>query len=249
MEEQEQIIAELKGDLSRVTKRYGLLESKLKGERALKDEAKLLQLELQSECKKNKQNLKRLEQVMHNCIQAQFFMSDQEWAQQHQQQIFEDSSRDHNQGMDLGDGDDCRASTSHDTLDTEEDMEIGDPGFAPHEEKCEFRLDGMKVLPAVYCGMDLTGLLSVSAVEPKCREIVAKNQFFELHHLHKADDLQFTQQHLVTTDRSSEGESCVLTIASSSSLQNKQPKTRPEFYTLLYAFWERQCHSWNICLS
>ena len=225
MEQQERIIAELKGDLSRVTKRYGLLESKLKGERALKDEAKLLRLELQSERKKNKQNLKRLEQAMHNCIQAQFFASDLERAQQHQQQIFEDSSRDHIQGMDLGGGDGRRASTSHDPLDTEEDMEIGDPGFTPHEEKHEFCLDGTKVVPAAYCGMDLTGLLSVSAVEPKCREMVAKNQFFELHHLYKADDLQFTQQRLVTTDRSSEGDGCVLTISSSSSLQNKQPKT------------------------
>ena len=38
------------------------------------------------------------------------------------------------------------------------------------------------------------------------------------------------------TEGSSEGEGCVLTVLSSSSLQNKQPKTRPEFYTLLYTF-------------
>ena len=142
---------------------------------------------------------------MHDRIQAQFFMSDLERAQQHQQQISEESSRDHNQGTDLGGGDGHRASTSRDALDMEEDMEIGNPGFAPHDEKCEFCLDGTKVVPAMYRGMDLMGLLLVSAIEPKCREMVAKNQFFELHHLHKADDLQSSQQCLVTTDGSSEG--------------------------------------------
>ena len=36
--------------------------------------------------------------------------------------------------------------------------------------------------------------MSFSAVEPKCREMIAKHQLFELYHLHKADDVEFTEQ-------------------------------------------------------
>ena len=83
--------------------------------------------------------------------------------------------------------------------------------------------------------MNLQGLLSVLAVEPCCQEMIASNQFFELHHLHKVDDLQFTQQRIITEGKGGE-EGCVLTVSSASALQTKQPKSRLEFYTLLYAF-------------
>ena len=74
-------------------------------------------------------------------------------------------------------------------------FKAGEPAARPREEKREFHLYGTKVIPSVYKGMDLQGLVSVSAVEPKCREMIAKHQFFELYHLHKADDVEFTQQH------------------------------------------------------
>ena len=72
-------------------------------------------------------------------------------------------------------------------------------------------------------------------MEPHCKEMITNNQFFELHHLHKVDDLQFTQQCIVTEGKEGE-EGCVLTISLASAFQTKQPKSCPEFYTLLYMF-------------
>ena len=65
--------------------------------------------------------------------------------------------------------------------------------------------------------------------------MIARNQIFELYHLSKIDYLSFTQQKLIAkgTDGS---KGCVLTMSSASSLQNRQPKTRPEFFALLYSF-------------
>ena len=78
-------------------------------------------------------------------------------------------------------------------LDLDEDeVEEVSPCKRIKEDKHEFNLDGTKVVPALYNGMNLNGVLSVSSVEPCCREMIARHQFFELYHLHKADDLQFT---------------------------------------------------------
>ena len=97
---------------------YRLLQSKLKGEWDLKDEAKLLRLELQAECKKNKRNLQRLQQAMHNKIQAQFFATDLQHTQQ-QQKAFTASSRAQGQGQ----GDGPWVTTGWDAQDSEDDME------------------------------------------------------------------------------------------------------------------------------
>ena len=104
----------------------------------------------------------------------------------------------------------------------------------PREDpKHEFDLDGSKIVPARYERMEIEGLLTMSAVEPKCREMIAKNQFFELFHLHKVDDLDFTHQHILTDTEDSDG--CSLTV-SSGSVKTQQPKSRPDFFQLLYSF-------------
>ena len=46
------------------------------------------------------------------------------------------------------------------------------------DPKREFDLDGLKIVPAKYDRMDIEGLLTMSAVEPKCIEMIAKDQFF-----------------------------------------------------------------------
>ena len=120
------------------------------------------------------------------------------------------------------------------------------------DQKCEFNLDGSEVIPAEYDGMDVQGLLSMSAVEPKCHKMIAKNQFFELHHLHKADGLEFSQQRILTDADESDG--CIVTVSSNVS-KSQQPKSRPEFFQLLYSLYynfrecvdDPKCHRDHVC--
>ena len=57
---------------------------------------------------------------------------------------------------------------------------LGPDPKKPKENKSEFELDGQKTIPAKYEEMDLTNLLNIASVEPKCREMIAQNIFFEL---------------------------------------------------------------------
>ena len=77
-------------------------------------------------------------------------------------------------------------------LDEQQDFKAGEPAAWPIKEKHEFNLDRPKFISSVY--KKLHSLVSFSAVEPKCREMIAKHQLFELYHLHKADDVEFTEQ-------------------------------------------------------
>ena len=48
------------------------------------------------------------------------------------------------------------------------------------EEKSEFNLEGIKIVLAKYEGMNMEGLLVHNAVDMRCREMIVKDQFFEL---------------------------------------------------------------------
>ena len=65
----------------------------------------------------------------------------------------------------------------------------------PKENKSEFELDGQKSIPAKYEEMDLTNLLNIASVEPKCREMIGQNIFFELKALQKGSEIE--QQRVV----------------------------------------------------
>ena len=66
----------------------------------------------------------------------------------------------------------------------------------PREDKSEFDLDGATKVPAKYTKMNISNLMGLSAVDPKCREYIVKNVFFEIKHLYKFDKVAFTQQHI-----------------------------------------------------
>ena len=55
------------------------------------------------------------------------------------------------------------------------------PEKKQRDEKSEFNLEGVKIVAAKYEGMNMEGLLVHSAVDMHCREMIAKDQFFELH--------------------------------------------------------------------
>ena len=68
--------------------------------------------------------------------------------------------------------------------------------------------------------MNLAGLLNLSSVDERPCEKIGKGQFVELYAIHKVDDVSSS---INDKDRSS-------------SVKSQQPKTRPEFFQLLYRF-------------
>ena len=185
---------ELQSQLDHFNARHAILESKLKGDKKLIKESKRLCIELKQQCRKNQESLTRLEQAMLDKQQAETYVTQMERARLRGAEVVysrvqPEASRNPVRDMEHEDMD----------LDVDkEEVEEVSPRKQIKEDKCEFNLDGTKVVPALYNGMNLNGVLSMSSVEPRCREMIACHQFFELYHLHKADDLQFTQQRLVT---------------------------------------------------
>ena len=83
--------------------------------------------------------------------------------------------------------------------------------------------------------MNLQGLIYIKTVDANCHKHIAKNKFFELSDLLKADSLHYCPQHTVThTEELPDGRVISYTVP----LQSKAsgPKTRPELYQLLYTF-------------
>ena len=83
--------------------------------------------------------------------------------------------------------------------------------------------------------MNLQGLIYIKTVDVNCHKHIAKNKFFVLSDLLKADSLHYCPQHTVThTEELPDGRVISYTVP----LQSKAsgPKTRPELYQLLYTF-------------
>ena len=55
--------------------------------------------------------------------------------------------------------------------------EFEPPEKKPDEDKSEFDLDGAKKVSAKYDKMNISNLMGLSAVDPKCIEYIAKNVF------------------------------------------------------------------------
>ena len=106
----------------------------------------------------------------------------------------------------------------------------------PRMEKREFDIDGSKLVPAKYTEMNLEGLINIAAVDMRSREMIAKNEFFELFLLMRTDDFDHTVSRRTSGD--SEDKEALAQVKA------QQPKTRPELFQLLYAFGQYylQCY-------
>ena len=100
------------------------------------------------------------------------------------------------------------------------------------EEKSEFNLEGIKIVLAKYEGMNMEGLLVHNAVDMRCREMIVKDQFFELRQLHRFQELSFSQHNIVPDMPSREA--CLLTVAV--PMKAAGPSMHPELFQLLYEF-------------
>ena len=117
--------------------------------------------------------------------------------------------------------------------------EFEPPETKPQEEKSEFDLDGAKKVLAKYTKMNLDNLMGLSAVDPKCREYIAKNVFFEIKHLYKFDEVAFTQQRIA--EAGGDGTERVITVPNP---KNSNPVQHPEFFSMLYGWGQYylQCY-------
>ena len=103
----------------------------------------------------------------------------------------------------------------------------------PRETKNWFHLDGQKVVPAKYEQMNLDNLLNIALVEPKCREMIAQNTFFELKALQKGSDIEMVQHCIQTQDDDREGSSFYI-VGSVPCSQDL--KTQPQLFYALYSW-------------
>ena len=111
--------------------------------------------------------LKQLEQAMQNKIQAQLYQTEREQAEAQGAKMFYSRNQPSS---------DISMDFQQENRDTAEQQKQGHG--TQREEKREFHLDGTKVIPAESHGMDLSGLLSVLEVEPRCLEIGGKKSIF-----------------------------------------------------------------------
>ena len=108
---------------------------------------------------------------------------------------------------------------------------LGPDPKKPKENKSEFELDGQKTIPAKYEEMDLTNLLNIASVEPKCREMIGQNIFFELKALQKGSEIE--QQRVVV--QNDDGETPAYYVVGSSP-KSHDLKTRPQLFYVLYSW-------------
>ena len=105
---------------------------------------------------------------MQDKIEAQMYQTEQEWAEAEGVELVYSRNQPSR---------DTSMKEDQDNAAAEQPQEQGCPN--PREEKKNvFHLDDTKVIPAEYHVMDLNGLLSVSVVDPRFREMIAKHQFF-----------------------------------------------------------------------
>lgn len=106
------------------------------------------------------------------------------------------------------------------------------------EQKREFEPNGVKTEPAAYNGMMANGLLNISRVDPKCREMIAKDQMVDLFALLPTESYSaVTHKRTVTTVDETTGETHTVTTESP-EIKAQPQRGRPEIFRMLYVFGE-----------
>ena len=125
----------------------------------------------------------------------------------------------------------------------EDDDDDAQASKKPKTDKREFFLNGEKVTPAPYERMMMEELLNPGSVDPRCREKVARDEFFELHHLYNVDDLE------TANAKQSREEGAAVVPFQSGSTPKGAPRSRSELFQLLYSFGQYylQCYPQKAC--
>ena len=89
------------------------------------------------------------------------------------------------------------------------------------EEKSEVTVDGVKKVPAEYCGTNMEGLVMHSSVPVKVRNMIAKNEFLELSRMFNSEE----------TVAANIGGFTIMSAANNKSITKKS-----EVFYLLYQF-------------
>ena len=110
-------------------------------------------------------------------------------------------------------------------------------------DKSEFYLNGEKKVPAPYSKMMMEELLNPGSVDPQCREKIGRDEFFKLHHLFNADDLE------AGCARQSREEGTSVVPFNAGASHKGAPCSRSELFQLLYAFGQYylQCYPQKAC--
>ena len=104
------------------------------------------------------------------------------------------------------------------------------------EPKCEFSSNGIKLSPPEFESMCVDGLMNLSKIDPRCRDMIARDQMIDLFALHPSESYTavINKKTVTTID---ENTGVVTTVTTECpEVKSQQLKTRPDIFRMLYSF-------------